>query len=232
MTGDDYAAEREEMVATVAGIVAELGDQLGRDELGSDVLRAMLKVPRHHFVPEAVLPYAYANTPLPIGQGKTISQPFIVALMTDLLELKPRDKVLEVGTGLGYQAAILSHLAGRVYSVEIVEELAREAAQRLRSQGCGNVKLKVGDGSNGWAEEAPFDKILLAAAPEMIPPMILHQLKPGGRMVVPAGIEDNQTLILVQKDMKGRCHSSEILPVRFLPLEAAGEENDGDWEED
>lgn len=231
MTGDDYAAEREEMVATVAGIVAELGDQLGRDELGSDVLRAMLKVPRHQFVPEAVLPYAYANTPLPIGQGKTISQPFIVALMTDLLELKPRDKVLEVGTGLGYQAAILSHLAGRVYSVEIVEELAREAAQRLRSQGCGNVKLKVGDGSNGWAEEAPFDKILLAAAPEMIPPMILHQLKPGGRMVVPAGIEDNQTLILVQKDMKGRCHSSEILPVRFLPLEAAGAE-DEDWEED
>lgn len=232
MAAEDYTSDREEMVAVVAGIVAELGERLGQEELGSDVLRAMLKVPRHLFVPEAVLPYAYANTPLPIGHGKTISQPFIVALMTDLLDVKPRDKVLEIGTGLGYQAAILSLLAGRVYSIEIVEELGREAARRLRDQGCGNVKLRIGDGSNGWAEEAPFDKILLAAAPEMIPPMILHQLKPGGRMVVPAGIEDNQTLILVEKDLKGRSHSREILPVRFLPLEAQGSDEDEEWDED
>lgn len=230
MAGDEYSAEREEMVAVVAGIVAELADRLGQAELDSDVLRTMLKVPRHLFVPDGAVPYAYANTPLPIGHGKTISQPFIVALMTDLLDLRPRDKVLEIGTGLGYQAAILSALAGQVCTVEIVEDLARDAAERLRAQGCNNIKLRVGDGSKGWIEEAPFDKILLAAAPEMIPPLMFHQLKPGGRMVVPAGIADSQTLILVEKSLDGRSHSREILPVKFLPLELPGESDD--WDDD
>ncbi len=163
-------------------------------------------------------PYAYANQPLPIGHGQTISQPFIVALMTDLLALTHQDRVLEVGTGLGYQAAILSELAGEVYSVEIIEELASDARTRLDRLGYDRVVTRAGDGSHGWSEQAPFDKILVAAAPELIPVALLDQLRPGGRMVLPSGLEDAQQLVLVEKGADGRVSTREILPVRFAPL--------------
>jgi len=162
---------------------------------------------------------AYVDSPVPIGYGKTISQPFMVALMTDLLDVQPTDRVLEVGTGLGYQSAILSYLADTVYTVEIVEELASEAKERLTSYGIDNVVCRIGDGSVGWLEHAPFDKLLVAAAPELILPTLLSQLKPGGRMVIPAGIEDAQQLMLVEKDADGRLHTREIMPVRFSALE-------------
>jgi protein-L-isoaspartate(D-aspartate) O-methyltransferase len=157
----------------------------------------------------------------PIGRGRSISQPFIVALMTDLLEIEPTDQVLEIGTGLGYQAAILAALGDTVYTVEIVEELAREAERLLTEQGLDNIHMGIGDGSIGWPENAPFDKILVAAAPELIPTSLLHQLKPGGKMVVPAGIEDAQQLILVDKDLDGRLRTQERLHVRFSALEVA-----------
>ncbi|MDP6346167.1 MAG: protein-L-isoaspartate(D-aspartate) O-methyltransferase [Alphaproteobacteria bacterium] len=226
MADDPYQNDREEMVVVIAAIVARLADRLGRGELDSRVLRAMLRVPRHHFVPVEVISYAYADSPLPIGFGKTISQPFMVALMADLLAPRESDRVLEVGTGLGYQSAILSQLAGHVCSIEIVEELAVEAKRKLAETGCENVETRTGDGARGWPERAPFDSILVAAAPEMIPPLLLHQLRPGGRMVLPAGPTDHQILMLVEKDADGHLHSREILPVRFVPLESEDDEFD------
>src|SRR5262249_35602789 len=151
-------------------------------ELDERVMAAMGKVSRHEFVPIELQPFAYANMPLPIGFEKTISQPFIVALMTDLLEISVNDVVLEIGTGLGYQAAILAQLARKVYSIELIEELGQQAKQRLRQQGCSNVELRIGNGYHGWSQHAPFDKIMVTAAPDLIPPPLLHQLKAGGRM--------------------------------------------------
>ncbi|MFQ5974129.1 MAG: protein-L-isoaspartate O-methyltransferase, partial [Alphaproteobacteria bacterium] len=148
----------------------------------------------------------------------TISQPFIVALMTDLLELTEHDAVLEVGTGLGYQAAILAELADQVFTVEILEELAREGEQRLRGAGYNNIHVRIGDGSNGWPEHAPYDKVIVTAAPELIPPALINQLKPGGRMVVPAGLEDQQQLLVVSKDETGRVSTKEVIPVLFSRL--------------
>ena len=220
-TPQDFTLLREEMVNQVAFYASKIGDQTGRANISQAVLEAMLAVPRHEFVPGNVQDMAYVDSPLPIGCGKTISQPFIVALMTDLLELEPTDNVLEIGTGLGYQAAILSTLADTVYTVEIVEELARQAERSLSGQGHDNVHMGIGDGSVGWPENSPFDKVLVAAAPELIPTSLLHQLKPGGRMVIPAGIEDAQQLMLVNKDLNGQLHTQEILHVRFSPLEAA-----------
>jgi len=176
-------------------------------------------VPRHVFVPAELQAYAYANTPLPIGFDKTISQPFIVALMTDMLDIQPDDVVLEIGTGLGYQAAIAAALARKVYSVEMIEELSQQAGQRLARLGVTNVERKIGNGFFGWAEHAPFDKIIVTAAPDLIPPVLLDQLKPGGKMVIPAGLPDAQQLILVDKDAGGRVATKEILPVRFSQLE-------------
>ena len=154
----------------------------------------MAKVPRHEFVPVEVQPYAYLNMPIPIGFDKTISQPFIVAVMTDLLELKPDDVVLEIGTGLGYQAAVLAELADRVYSVEIIEELAQRAAQRLKRQGYTNIEVRVGNGYSGWPEHAPFDKVIVTAAPDLIPAPLINQLKAGGRMVIPVGLPKRSSL--------------------------------------
>ncbi len=182
------------------------------------------KVPRYEFVPVELQPFAYANTPLPIGFGKTISQPFIVALMTDLLALDAGTSVLEIGTGLGYQAAVLAELAGKVYSVEIFEELATQAKQRLRRQNYKNIELKIGNGYYGWPEHAPYDKIIVTAAPDLIPAPLLDQLKPGGKMVIPAGLADEQRLLLVEKGASGALATSEILPVRFSQLE--GTESD------
>src|SRR5262249_8764656 len=160
---------------------------------------------------------AYANIPLPIGFEKTISQPFIVALMTDLLEIGTEDTVLEIGTGLGYQAAILAQLARKVYSIEIIEELARQPKQRLRQH--TNLELKIANGYHGWSEHAPFDKVIVTAAPDLIPPPLLHQLKAGGKMVIPAGLPDAQQLVLVEKNGNGKVTTKEILQVRFSQLE-------------
>jgi protein-L-isoaspartate(D-aspartate) O-methyltransferase len=165
---------------------------------------AMAKVPRHEFVPVENHPYAYPNIPLPIGFDKTISQPLMVAVMTDLLELKPDDVVLEIGTGLGYQSAVLAELAGKVYSVEIIDELAQRAIPPLKRQGYTNVVARVGNGYSGWPEHAPFDKVIVTAAPDLIPPSLINQLKAGGRMVIPVGLPDAQQLVVAEKDLNGR----------------------------
>jgi protein-L-isoaspartate(D-aspartate) O-methyltransferase len=221
-TGDpivaQYAELRREMVEQIARHAQLAAGETGKAILGGNVMEAMKAVPRHEFVPVEVRAFAYADSPLPIGYDKTISQPFIVALMTDLLDLQAQDRVLDVGTGLGYQAAILAKLVDRVYTVEILEELADGARRRLAEQQAINVELRIGDGSQGWSEHAPFDKILVAAAPDLIPTPLLAQLKPGGKMVIPAGIEDAQQLMLVEKNEKGQLNVEEILPVRFSSL--------------
>ncbi|MGI9333029.1 MAG: protein-L-isoaspartate(D-aspartate) O-methyltransferase [Gammaproteobacteria bacterium] len=210
---------RREMLEHIALHTRAVSEQIGKDELAQPVVQAMLGVLRHEFVPHEIRRFAYFDSPLPIGFGKTMSQPFIVALMTDLLDVNPDDRILEVGTGLGYHTAVLAKLADTVYSIEIIEELAQQANKRLARQACENVKLRIGDGSRGWPDEAPFDKIMIAAAPELIPTALLAQLKPGGIMVVPAGIEDAQQLMVVRKSASGDLSTQEVLPVRFSALE-------------
>ena len=195
-----------------------VGDRTGRPELSDSVMDVMGSVPRHEFVPVELRQFAYMDSPLPIGFDKTISQPFIVALMTDLLEIGESDNVLEIGTGLGYQAAVLARLCKTVFTMEIIEELASSAQRRLAELGIRNVTFRTGDGSQGWSEHAPFDRILVAAAPELVPTALLNQLKPGGRMVVPAGIENAQQLMVVTKSESGQLSMEEILPVRFSAL--------------
>jgi protein-L-isoaspartate(D-aspartate) O-methyltransferase len=221
MRVEDFDLLRQRMLAEVSAGVFHVSETIGKATLAERVMTAMDKVPRHEFVPVELQPYAYANIPLPIGFDKTISQPFIVALMTDLLDLKANDVVLEIGTGLGYQAAILGQLARKVYSIEIIEELASQAKQRLNRQGVNNVEIRIGNGYNGWSEHAPFDKVIVTAAPDLIPPPLLHQLRPGGKMVIPAGLPDEQQLYLVEKDENGRARTKEILRVRFSQLEEA-----------
>src|SRR6516164_1061388 len=221
MRAEDLEILREQMLAVIAAIAFEMRGAIGKSALDERVMMAMGKVPRHEFVPIELQPYAYANIPLPIGFEKTISQPFIVALMTDLLDIKTDDSVLEIGTGLGYQAAILAQLARKVYSVEIIEELGQNAKKRLRQQGCGNVERKIANGYHGWSEYAPFDKVIVTAAPDLIPPLLIHQLKAGGKMVIPAGLPNMQKLILAEKLANGRMTMKEILSVRFSPLEGA-----------
>ena len=218
MENRHFDGARTGMVAEIAQHVRLTAGQIGREALDSRVMEAIGRVPRHEFVPVELRGLAYVNAPLPIGCGKTISQPYIAALMTDLLDLRPDHSVLEVGTGLGYQAALLAELAAKVCSVEIVEELADAARARLGALGYGNIALRHGDGSRGWAEHGPFDRILVAAAPHLVPPLLLAQLKPGGRMVVPAGIEDEQELMVVDKDGDGRVSMRPVLGVRFSPL--------------
>ncbi len=218
MADTEFEALREEMVEQVVLYASLIAEETGHSAISSKILNVMRSMPRHEFVPTNIRDMAYVDSPLPIGYGKTISQPFIVALMSDLLQVQPDDRVLEVGTGLGYQAAILATLAGSVYSVEIIEELAREAGEILVRQGHTNILLAIGDGSLGWPDHAPFDKILVAAAPELIPTELLNQLKAGGRMVIPAGINDAQQLMLVEKDAEGKLATHEILHVRFAPL--------------
>lgn len=207
--GDDLSARRERMVQ----------DQI--EERGvSDprVLAAMRKIPRHEFVPPALRASAYDDRPLPIGEGQTISQPYIVAFMTEALRLTPSDRVLEVGTGSGYQAAVLAELAAEVYSIEIIPELARSAGERLRRLGYGGVKVRTGDGYYGWIEAAPFDAIIVTAAPEAVPPRLVEQLKEGGRMVIPVGEQwPGQELLRLTK-RGGKVEAEKLLPVRFVPL--------------
>jgi len=222
MSDPDVAVLRQHMVAEIAAQTIFLTGRLGKAALDARVLEVMGRVPRHEFVRLEVRAFAYADSPLPSGYGKTISAPFIVALMTDLLALRPTDRVLEVGTGLGYQTAVLAALAQRVYSVELIEELSVDARHRLARQGCRNVELRIGDGRAGWPEQAPFDRIIVTAAPDLVPPTLLHQLKPGGRMVLPAGLPESQQLLLVEKDADGALSIREVLPVRFSVLEEPG----------
>ena len=219
MRAEDLEILRDNMLAVIAAFASALRATIGKSALDERVMTAMGKVPRHEFVPIELQPYAYANIPLPIGFEKTISQPFIVALMTDLLDIRADDSVLEIGTGLGYQAAVLAQLAGKVYSVEIIEELGQKAKKRLRRQGCSNVELKIANGYHGWSEHAPFDKIMVTAAPDLIPPPLIHQLKAGGKMVIPAGLPNAQQLILAEKLANGRMTIKEIMSVRFSQLE-------------
>jgi protein-L-isoaspartate(D-aspartate) O-methyltransferase len=219
MRAEDLKVLREHMVAEISADAARVRELTGKSSLDERVMAAIAKVPRHEFVPIELQPLAYANMPLPIGCEKTISQPFIVALMTDLLDISGEDVVLEIGTGLGYQAAILGELARKVYSMEIIEELGTQAKQRLHRLGFTNIETRMGNGYHGWSEHAPFDKIMLTAAPDLIPPPLLHQLKSGGKMVLPAGLPDAQQLLLVQKDESGKVGTKEILAVRFSQLE-------------
>jgi protein-L-isoaspartate(D-aspartate) O-methyltransferase len=213
----DRTAERELMVLTVANMAETAGRESRR--IDPAVLEAMREVPRHLFVPEETRRFAYENRPLPIGHDQTISQPYIVALMTDLLKARPGDVVLEVGTGSGYQAAVLSRLVRRVHTIEIVEPLAKGAASRLAKLGYGNVEIRSGDGYAGWPERAPFDRIIVTAGADHIPRPLLDQLRPGGRMVIPlGGRPDSLQLTLVDKDSKGRVRKRALLPVRFVPL--------------
>ncbi len=189
------------------------------EQISNRVLEAVSRVARNEFVPAEFADAAYQDRPLPIGHGQTISQPYIVALMTELAKVDPADVVLEVGTGSGYQAAILSRLARRVYTIEIVEALAREAAGRLERLGFSNVEVKVGDGYKGWPAHAPFDAIVVTAAPEQIPAPLIEQLAPGGRLVIPVGPRDAvQRLTVVEKNAEGLITKREVTPVRFVPL--------------
>ena len=214
----DRATERELMVLTVANMAETAGLAEPR-RLDPEVLAALREVPRHQFVPEEARRFAYENRPLPIGHEQTISQPYIVALMTHLLKAGPADNVLEIGTGSGYQAAILSRIARQVHTIEIVEPLAAQASERLRALGYANVEVRSGDGYAGWPERAPFDRIIVTAGADHIPKPLLDQLRPGGRMVIPLGGKpDTLELTLVDKDSRGRVRKRALLPVRFVPL--------------
>ena len=210
MSVEYFDEQRRQLIAAIRAHTEQVAPQIGKTALDKQVLRAMTKVPRHEFVPAEVQSCAYLDTPLPIGFGKTISQPFMVAVMTDLLELKPDDAVLEIGTGLGYQTAVLAELAGRVYSIEIIDELAQRAAQRLKRQGYTNVEVRVANGYLGWPEHAPFDKVIVTAAPDLIPTPLINQLKTGGRMVIPVGLPRAQQLLMAEKDRNGKIATKEI----------------------
>jgi len=216
---DPRAAARARMVAEIAAMARETGAETGRPRFGEAVMAAMVKVPRHRFVPAQHDSFAYDNRPLPIGEGQTISQPYIVALMTDLLDPKSTDTVLEVGTGSGYQAAVLAELVTKVYTIEIVESLGLRAKQILGELEYRNVEVRVGDGYGGWPAAAPFDAIIVTAAPAAVPQPLVDQLRPGGRMVIPVGApSDVQQLLLVEKQPDGRTTTTRTLPVRFVPL--------------
>lgn len=214
---EEFGAERRRMVEQIKAMAASAARDTGIAELSPDVLAAMEAVPRHEFVPEEQRASAYRNRPLPVGHGQTISQPFIVAMMTELLGVKKNDRILEVGTGSGYQAAILSVLAGEVYSIEIIPELGETAGKALKRLGYANVRTRIGDGYQGWAEHAPFDGIIVTAAPDHVPPALVDQLKPNGRLVIPVG-DIAQDLMVVTKKPDGTTTSTAVVPVRFVPL--------------
>ena len=207
------------MLDDIARVVRETQRETGRAALSERVMAALAKVPRHRFVPPEEERRAYLNRPLPIGCGQTISQPFIVGVLSDFVDVQPMDRVLEIGTGSGYQAAVLAELANTVYTVEIIESLAQTAVERFRALGYSNIESKTGDGYNGWPEHAPFDAIMVTAAGQEIPQPLIDQLKPGGRVVIPVGSQYGaQTLVLVQKKADGTVTKRDILAVRFVPL--------------
>ena len=220
-TGDasDIVKERSLMVETVRAYAIQPGSGAPGGRISPRVLSALGTVPRHMLVPERVRSFAYTDRPLPIGYGQTISQPYIVALMTELLRPGPKDVVLEVGTGSGYQAAVLSLLVSHVYTIEIVAGLARRAAADLARLGYANVTVRVGDGYKGWPRHAPFDGIVVTAAPKEVPPPLIAQLKPGGRLVMPLkDASGAQSLIVLEKDRSGRMVRRNVIAVRFVPL--------------
>jgi protein-L-isoaspartate(D-aspartate) O-methyltransferase len=211
--------QHQAMLDAIRADTADTASWTGRRELSPQVMAAMAKVERHRFVPESDAPYAYINRPRPIGHGQTISQPFIVALMTELLDLEPTDRVLEIGAGSGYQAAVLAELAREVFTIEIVEPLGRAAEARLKELGYGNIRVRIGDGFKGWPEAAPFDAIIVTAAPERVPEALVAQLKPGGRLVIPLGKQwEPQSLQRCIKGGDGALACENKLPVAFVPM--------------
>lgn len=219
MAGKDFSDARAEMVKEVEAMARETGTYTGRPGLDRAVLQALGNVPRHRFVPDSLRDAAYLNRALPIGHDQTISQPFIVALMTDLAAVNAGDRVLEIGTGSGYQAAVLAELGAEIYSIEIVPELGRQAAEILEKLGYDNLHLRIGDGYKGWPEAAPFSAIIVTAAPENIPQALIDQLAVGGKMVVPVGpASRTQTLTVITKQANGSTTSREIVPVGFVPM--------------
>ena len=218
-TEEHYETPRQRMVQEVAGTVRRTSTELGATSLDDRVMAALATVPRHAFVSPRLRHQAYANRPLPIGYGQTISQPYIVAVMTHLLQVESDDSVLEVGTGSGYQAAILATLVQHVYSIEVIPGLAKKTQQLLQRLGYTNVTVRVGDGYYGWQEQAPFDAIIVTAAASHVPPPLIKQLRPGGRMVIPVGSAFlTQQLLLIHKDQEGKTHTRQVLPVAFVPL--------------
>lgn len=216
---DAYDKARQALLAEIAEDVRDTAEFLNRRALDERVMRALASVPRHEFVPATERASAYENRPLPIGYGQTISQPYIVAIMTDLVEPRPGCRAFELGTGSGYQAAILSELCENVYTVEIVEALGIEARARLKRLGHSNVEVRIGDGYHGWPEHAPYDVIVVTAVASHIPPPLIQQLKPGGRMILPVGTRFTaQQLVLVSKAPDGHLTTRQILPVAFVPL--------------
>lgn len=216
---DKYTTQREQMIEEITADARRVARRVGKESFSENVIQAMQTVPRHQFVPEEMRPFAYENRPLPIGYGQTISQPYIVALMTDLLQPQPGHKVLEIGTGSGYQAAVLAQLVKEVYSIEIIEQLGQSSSQVLKDLDYHNVSTRTADGYNGWPEHAPFDSIIVTAAISHIPPPLVKQLKNGGTMVIPVGTGfQTQQLTLVQKDQAGEVTTRQIIPVIFVPF--------------
>ena len=216
---DEYAQARQQLMEEIGESVRDTSLYLDKEALDPRVMATLARVPRHAFIPRRYQSMAYANRPLPIGHGQTISQPYIVALMTDLIKPQADQRVLEIGTGSGYQAAILAELTGQVFSIEIIEPLGEQARERLGNMGYDNVTVRIGDGYYGWEEHAPFDAIVVTAAASHIPPPLVKQLKPGGIMIIPVGSRFlTQQLVLVNKEQDGQLVTRQILPVRFVPL--------------
>ena len=220
MTEQHLAIYRRHMVEIIDMHFDLSSDEIGKDALNPELRRALVDVPRHLFVPQSLMLMAYQDTPLPIGFDKTISQPFIGALMIDLLGVERGTRVLEVGTGFGYQAAVMAEMGAEVFSVEVVEEFAEAAKARFDILGY-EIAVRVGDGTRGWPEHAPFDRILVTAAAEEPPPALIEQLEPGGRMVIPIGGQDIQQLSVIDKASSGEIRTREIMPVRFTELETS-----------
>ncbi|HJR83126.1 MAG TPA: protein-L-isoaspartate(D-aspartate) O-methyltransferase [Sphingomicrobium sp.] len=220
MTEQHLAMYRRHMVEVIEMHFDLSEEEIGRGAPDPQLRRALMDVPRHLFVPQALMLMSYQDTPLPIGFDKTISQPFIGALMLDLLDVEPGSRVLEVGTGFGYQAAVMADMGADVFSVEVVEEFAEAAKERFALLGY-DIEVRVGDGSRGWPEHEPFDRILVTAAAEEVPEALVEQLAPGGRIVVPLGGTDIQQLSVVEKDASGKVETRQVMPVRFTQLELA-----------
>ena len=216
---EPYARERAALLREIAALAKETGAQTGRPVFSPRTIAAMAKVQRHLFLPASYGDLAYADRPLPIGHGQTISQPYIVALMSDLLDVEATDSVLEIGTGSGYQAAVLAELVDRVHTIEIIEPVGKKAAALLQQLGYKNIETRIGDGYNGWPERAPFDAIIVTAAAPQVPPALVAQLKHGGRMVIPVGGEGEvQFLHVMVKQADGTIATRRSLPVRFVPF--------------